>query len=72
MSLLVLQDSVRGPYELSIPVAITDAAGVIRRIIVDIPAQPRASIRLPGQYPQRPRALSFDPDRRLLARVTRM
>ncbi|MEP6620276.1 MAG: M1 family metallopeptidase [bacterium] len=72
ISLLVLQDSVRGPYELPLPVVITDAAGVETRLVIQVPAEARATIALPGQFTKPPRKLSFDPDERLLARLARM
>ena len=72
VTLFVLQDSTRGPFELPLPVVMTDAAGVTTRMTVVVPAKSRASIVLPGRYAQPPRAFTFDPDERLLARITRL
>ena len=72
VSLLVVQDSARGPYELSVPVIVTDANGVESRAMVEVPATARATIALPGRFERAPRSLAFDPDERLLARIRRM
>jgi aminopeptidase N len=68
-SLLVLQDSARGPYELPLTVLVTERSGEQRRIDVTVPAQTRATIALPGRFPNRPASMSFDPDHLLLARI---
>ena len=72
VSLFVLQDSARGPYELPMPVVITDAAGATKRMVVQVPAEARATIPLPGVYALKPRGITFDPDRELLARTGHM
>ena len=72
VSLRVVQEGPRGAYELSLPVIVTDAAGTSTRATVNIPAEPRATIVLPGRYATRPRSLTFDPDERMLARITRL
>ena len=72
ISLLVLQDSTRGAYELPLTVLVTDRAGEQRRIEVTIPAQARATIALPVRSPARPASLTFDPDHFLLARIERL
>jgi len=60
------------PYDLSLPVVVTDASGKTTRVVVDIPADQRATIPLPGNYPSRPRSVAIDPGDRLLARTTRL
>ncbi|MDB4892221.1 MAG: hypothetical protein JWL61_4076 [Gemmatimonadetes bacterium] len=60
------------PYELSLPIVVTDATGATSQLTVDIPASQRATIQLPGRYSSRPRAVAIDPDERLLARITRL
>jgi len=60
------------PYDLPLTVVITDAAGATSRVVIDVPAEQRATINLPGHYASRPRSLAFDPDERLLARITRL
>ena len=72
VSIRVVQDGPRGAYEFPLVVAVTDAAGVDTRATVHVPAEARATIVLPAHYAERPRALAFDPDERLLARITRL
>ena len=71
VTLLVLQDGARLPYELSLPVIVTDASGVRHPLTVKVPAETRATVALPGTF-GRPRAITFDPDQRLLARITKL
>jgi hypothetical protein len=68
----VVQDGARGAYELMVPVVVTDAAGSTTRMMVTVPAEPRTTITLSERYATRPRSLTFDPDGRLLARITRL
>jgi aminopeptidase N len=68
ISVVVLQDSSSGSYELPLTVAVRDAAGTERRVEVRVPAQPRAEVILPGRY-DRPVSIVFDPDAFLLARI---
>jgi aminopeptidase N len=72
VTLLILQDSVRVPYELPLSVDVTDASGVKTRVFVHVPAEARATVELPGHYAMPPRALSYDPDEHLLARIRRL
>lgn len=72
VTLLVLQDAAKGAYELPLPVTITDAAGVVTRTTVNVPAESRASVVIPGLFPAKPRSIVFDADARLLARITRL
>lgn len=71
ISLSVIQESPRGPYELPLTVVVTERTGEQRRLEVMVPAQPRASIALPGRFSNRPATVAFDPDHLLLARITR-
>jgi aminopeptidase N len=69
ISLLVLQDSARGAYDLPVTVLVTEPSGQQRRVDVRVPAQPRAELPLPGSFPIRPVSVTFDPDQALLARI---
>ncbi|MEO8337968.1 MAG: M1 family metallopeptidase [bacterium] len=60
------------PYEMPLQIAITDAAGATTRVTIDIPADPRTTVVLPGRYARAPRSVVFDPDERLLARIVRL
>jgi aminopeptidase N len=68
VSLQVTQDPAR-TYELPLTVEVTDAAGARRRVEVNVPAQPQATIALPAKFTARPSAVVFDPDGFLLARI---
>ena len=72
VSVRVVQENVNGAYALTLPVVITDAAGAMSRVMLDVPAESHATIALPARYTARPRALIIDPDERLLARITRL
>lgn len=71
ISLLVLQDSTHGPYELPLSVLVTERSGERRRVEVTVPARPRATVVLPGRFAVAPAAVTFDPDLVLLARIGR-
>jgi len=60
------------PYELQVPVVVTDASGKTERVVITIPADQRTTMPLPGRYPSRPRSVAIDPGDRLLARTTRL
>ncbi len=60
-----------GTYALSLPVLVTDAAGVTETLVASVPAALDAVIVLPRKYRTRPRAVVMDPDARLLARIAR-
>ncbi|MDB4888287.1 MAG: putative family peptidase [Gemmatimonadetes bacterium] len=60
------------PYALSLPIVITDATGTTVRLTVEIPADQRVTMPLPGRYARQPRAVAIDPDERLLARIARL
>jgi aminopeptidase N len=72
VSVLALQDSPRGPYELPLTVLVTQSSGQQKRFEVTIPAEARATIVLPEGFTLRPASLTFDPDGLLLARITRL
>ena len=67
----VTQTGKFGAYGLSMPIAVTSAAGAVERIVVDLPAATDTVIVLPRKYPARPSAVVFDPDSRMLARISR-
>ncbi len=60
------------PYTLPLPIVITDAAGVTTRVVLDVPAGDRVTLTPAGRFASRPRSVAFDPDERLLARITRL
>jgi aminopeptidase N len=72
VSLLAIQDSPRGPYELPLTVLVTQSSGEQKRFEVTLPAEPRATIVLPEGFTVRPVSMTFDPDGFLLARITRL
>ena len=72
VSVLALQEGKFGAYALPLAVDLTDADNVKHHLVVDIPAEPRATVPLPGRFPRRPVALDFDPDSALLARISRL
>ncbi|MCY7377922.1 MAG: M1 family metallopeptidase [Gemmatimonadaceae bacterium] len=71
ISLLVLQDSVRGAYEVPLTVRVTERSGAQRRVDVVVPADARATVTLPGRFDSAPASLDFDPAQVLLARIGR-
>ncbi|MEO7713103.1 MAG: M1 family aminopeptidase, partial [Gemmatimonadaceae bacterium] len=71
ISLLVLQDSVRGAYEVPLTVLVTERSGAQRRVDVVVPADARATVALPGRFDSAPASLDFDPEQVLLARIGR-
>ncbi len=72
VALRVVQDATAGAYALELPVVVTDASGVAKRMMITVPAEPFATVPLPGTYAARPRAITYDPDNRMLARITRL
>ena len=72
VTLVVIQDGRRGAFALPLAVTVTNASGVTTHTMVSVPADVRATIALPGRYALPPRSLAFDPDDRLLARITRL
>jgi aminopeptidase N len=69
VSVFVLQDSAR-TYAFPLAVEVTDAAGGARHVELNVPAEPRATIALPGRFTRKPRAIGFDPDSVLLGRIS--
>ena len=63
------QDGRFGFYRFPLTIDITDAAGLVQRVRVDVPAVKSASVTLPVDLAAAPRALSFDPDVELLADI---
>jgi aminopeptidase N len=72
VSLLAVQASPRGPYELPLTVLVTQSSGEQKRFEVTLPAEARATIVLPEGFTQRPTSLTVDPDNVLLARIARL
>jgi aminopeptidase N len=71
ISIVVLQDSTR-TYALPLTVEVTGADSVKRRVVLDVPAAPRAELTLPGRFAARPLSIVLDPDLFLLARISRL
>jgi aminopeptidase N len=55
------------PYRFPLTVAVTDAAGAVHRVRVDVPARRATLLDLPLEVAAQPRALAIDPDVELLA-----
>jgi aminopeptidase N len=55
------------PYQFPLTVAVTDAAGTVHRVRVDVPARRATLLELPLDLAAQPRALAIDPDVELLA-----
>ena len=72
VSLLVIQDGRFGTYALALPTLVTDADGVVHRIVARVPAEPRVRVRVAEQFARRPVSVTVDPDSTLLARITRL
>lgn len=70
LSVLVLQDSTR-TYAVPLTVELTNRQGVKRRLELEVPAEARAELVLPGEFAERPVSIVFDPDHFLLARISR-
>jgi aminopeptidase N len=56
-----------GAYRFPLTVAVTDASGRERRATIEVPASPSATISVPLDLDGAPRAVTFDPDVRVLA-----
>jgi aminopeptidase N len=69
VSVFALQEGRFGAYALPLAVDVIDADNVKHHLVVDIPAEPRATVPLPARFPRRPVSLVFDPDSTLLARI---
>ena len=72
VSLFVQQEAPRGSYAFPLTVVVTDADNVAHRVSVAVPAEARATLPLTGHFDRKPKALSFDPDSLLLARIRRL
>ena len=70
VSVFALQDGRFGAFALPLTVVVQEGNDVMRRLVVDIPAEPRATVPLPGRFSRRPTSISFDPDSTLLARIS--
>jgi aminopeptidase N len=71
VTMLVLQDTTHGAYELPLVVELADAAGRRQRFDVEVPAASRVELALPARFAVRPVSIVFDPDAFLLARIAR-
>ncbi len=71
ISLLVLQTVERGAYAFPLTVRVTERSGAQRRVEVDVPADARATVVLPGRFESAPALLDVDPEQVLLARIGR-
>ena len=72
VSVFALQDGRFGAFALPLTVVVNEGDDATRRLVVDIPAEPRATVPLPGRFARRPVSLTFDPDSTLLARISRL
>ena len=72
VSVFALQEGRFGAFALPLTVVVTEADDATRRLVVSIPAEPRATVPLPGRFARRPRSIAFDPDSTLLARISRL
>jgi aminopeptidase N len=57
-----------GAYRFPLTIAVHDSAGTLRRVQIEVPAQPRTSVPLPFEVATRPARVVPDPDADLLAR----
>ena len=69
VSLEVRQGTRFAPYRLPLSVDVTDAAGAVHRVRVEIDAARSARVTLPLELAAPPRALVFDPAVELLAEI---
>jgi aminopeptidase N len=71
VALTVDQQGARfGTYRFPLTVAVHQASGEVRRVMIDVPAEPRATVQLPVTVAARPSRVVPDPDVDLLARLT--
>jgi aminopeptidase N len=59
-----------GAYRFPLTLAIHETSGAVRRITIDVPAQPRTTVELPPALAARPSRVVPDPDVDLLAAPT--
>ena len=57
-----------GAYRFPLALVMHEASGAIRRVVIDVPAQPRTTVQLPFPVFARPARVVPDPDVDLLAR----
>jgi aminopeptidase N len=57
-----------GAYRFPLALDVHEASGAVRRVLIDVGAQPRTSVQLPFAVPVRPARIVPDPDVDLLAR----
>jgi aminopeptidase N len=63
----ITQGSRFGAYRFPLTVAVTDGSGKERRATVDVAAAPSSTLVIPLELDAAPRAVTFDPDVRVLA-----
>ncbi len=63
----VEQGTKYAPYRFPLAIDVTDAAGVVHRVRVDVAAEAHSTVSLPLDLAGAPRSLGFDPDIELLA-----
>ena len=66
----IAQGSRFGAYRFPLTVAVTDASGRERRATIEVPAVGSSTISVPLDLEAAPRAVTFDPDVRVLATFT--
>jgi aminopeptidase N len=57
-----------GAYHFPLTLVVRDASGPARRVVIEVPAQPRTTVQLPFPVTRRPVGVEPDPDVDLLAR----
>jgi aminopeptidase N len=67
LELTVEQGARFGAYRFPLTIAVTRADGTTGRARLEIPAEPRTVVRLPGRYAAEPSRVELDPDADLLA-----
>ena len=65
----VEQGSAYAPYRVTLSMDVTDAAGTVHRVRVEIPAEKSVRVTLPLELAAPPRGMTFDPDVELLAEI---
>jgi aminopeptidase N len=60
-----------GAYRFPLTLAVHDASGTVRRVQIEVPAQPRTTVALPFPVTARPARIEVDPEVDLLARFER-
>lgn len=72
VTIAAIQEGGAPPFALALPVVVTDHAGAVSRVTVQVPPARRAAVSLPGRHTARPRSVVIDPASRVLGRVLRL